>query len=197
MGGVVDGSACAIERLVEECIDWMAARACELCIEFQTCLELTGVVDMEFAGVVVLVHLGGMKGGEHVVLVGGYVLVEGGENVIPPIDAEVVLGKLAWQVGFLVECIGELSLPIDMVSFGAVSHIAIGEEVGGEVCSGECGGAETQPVVVVGGDDGVDWTYIDVVRMEGVARLNKIFDECLETEKKEGEALDVGETVEE
>ena len=50
---------------------------------------------------------------------------------------------------------------------------------------------------MIGCDDGVDRTYIDVIGMKGIACLDEILDESLETEEKEGEALDVCETIQE
>ena len=50
---------------------------------------------------------------------------------------------------------------------------------------------------MIGCDDGVDRTYIDVIGMKGITCLDEILDECLETEEKEGEALDVCETIQE
>ena len=138
MSGVVDRCANSIKRLVEEGIHRMAACTCELCIEFKTRLELTCVVDMQFTGVVVLVHFRGMKCREHIILVSGHISVEGGDDVVPPIDAEVVLWKFTRQIGFLVESIGELPLPVNIVRLGAVCHITIDKEVRGEVGSGEC-----------------------------------------------------------
>ena len=115
----------------------MVASAGELGVELDAFLKLAGVVDVQFTGMVVLVHLRGVEGGEHVVLVGGHIFVEGGDDVVPPIDGEIVLWKLAGQVGLLVEGVGELSLPIDVVCLGAVGDITVGEEVRGEVGGGE------------------------------------------------------------
>ena len=128
----------------------MVSSAGELSIEFDACLKLTRIVDVEFTSVVVLIHFRGMKGGEHVVLVCGHILIEGGDDVVPPIDREIVLWKLTRKVCLFVEGIGKLSFPIDIVCLGAVCHITIGKEVRGEVGGGESGGSETESIVVIG-----------------------------------------------
>ena len=108
-----------------------------------------------------------------------------------------MLRKLAWEVGFLVEGIGEHAFPIDVVGLGAVGGVGVGEEVRGEVGGGVCRGSKAHAVVVVGRDDGVDGAYIHVVGVEGVACLDEVFDEGFEAEEDVFEAFDVGEAVEE
>ena len=138
MCGIVDWESCSVEWLIEECIYCPVVGVGVVCRVFKSVEVFVDVCYLHFVGVVELVDGSCLDGGEHVVLIGLYELVERTYYIVPVTYGYAVHGEFAWQISWLVERVGELCLAVDVVGTGAIGYVAVGEEVWREVGIGEC-----------------------------------------------------------
>ena len=185
------------EGLVEECIDRSVAAVAKIGTELGTAVPLTLVVKREFTSVGILIDFGGAKCGENVILIGRNETVEGGDDVVPVAEGEVVLGKFALEICFAVEAVGELGTSVEVVCMCAVGEVTAPEKVGIEMSRGKSGDTQAQTIVVVVTDDGVDGTEVELVVLEGVGGFDKVFEQRFDAHHQVFETTDVGKAVEE
>lgn len=134
------------------------------------------------------------EGGEHIILIRRQELIRGSTHVIGRRESEVTLRELLGKVLLLVEGIGHLTLVVVLIGLPSSCHIALQEPVLVEVGGGLRTQTGTQSVDIVAGDNRIDGTDI---RLRGVACLDIVLDECLQTYHDILEALHLLEALDE
>ena len=138
-----------------------------------------------------LVDFSHLERSENVVLIGLDELVGRQRNVVRHRERERLLGELARQIFLLVERIDDVGTIIIVMGVETVRIIALQEEMWVEVGGGLGTTSQTESVVEVVGDDGVDGADIHQAGMLLRTCLHEVLDESLCTEYHILEAFQV------
>jgi len=131
------------------------------------------ILELQFLGVEEEHHLDvvDLERRKHIVLVGVEIFVAGQCHVAFRREADVAHRKLLWQILLPVQRVGQFAAIVVFVVAEAMGIVAFHKEVGVQVGRGLSADAQTQSVVEVLGNHGVDGSHVELTGLFARAGL--------------------------
>ena len=138
-----------------------------------------------------LIDLAPLECGKHIILIGTHELIGWRHDIVGRREGKSALRELARQVLLLVERPDDIALVIPFLRTPSTGNITTQEQVGIEIGCGLGRDTGTDTIEEVLGDHGVDRANIHLARVLLGTCLDKVLDQCLQSEDDILEALDV------